>query len=260
MNRYFSLFLKSAFLRDADQAPELARYLFLRLQLPSAAALTEFYHSVLSDTCQGAIDLIRAAQDRAEALESKLALLEFLSQYRPYSPRKPHNRPEHYWDAFKAWASAAEEALEVLPYGLQPAGLVRDVRFYKGWTRCYVAYPGWGWRVDKLENSALWRVSRAGQSVTFAWGRLSYDWVRLYVSPTRVLLVHEARDGRPYRAALVTKSEDSLKAVVHTDVATIRDLREDVAVESRQAQPEEIEPPPPPQPAWVEKPVGGMYE
>jgi hypothetical protein len=261
MNRYFKMLLKNAFLRDSAQAPELARYLLLRLQLPSDAALTEFYHRALSDTCFAAIDLIRAEQDRAEAIQAKLDLLEFLAERRPYSPRKSCNRPEHYWAALKAWASAAEQALEVLPRGLQPAGLVRDVRFYKGWTCCYVAYPGWNWRVDKLENSALWKISRAGETVTFTWGRLLCDWVRVYASPTKVLLVHEARDGRPYRAALVSKSGSSgrLEAVVHTDAATIRDLTQDIAVESRQTEPEVMEPQAPPQPAWIEKPVGGVY-
>jgi hypothetical protein len=252
--------MKNAFLRDAEQAPELARYLLMNLQLPSDADLTKLYHNALADTCCGTINLLRAELDRAEALRSKLEFLDFLNRYKPYSPRKACNRPDHYWNAFKAWATAAEEALEVLPRALQPTGLVRDVKFYKGWACCYVGYPGHNWRVDKLENSALWQVSRHGEAVTFTWGRLHYDWVYIHTSPTKVLLVHQAPNGRPYRAALVTKSDDGFQVVVHTDVTTIRDLKEDIAVESR-AELKVIYPPPqpPPQPAWMEKPVGGMY-
>jgi hypothetical protein len=249
MNRYVEELLHAAFRHQhSAAAPELARRLLCRrLPLPSDSDVTALYHAALAEACEAISSEIADAissEDFDLALRRKVEALEFLAECRPYSPRRAHRRPDHYWEAFDAWADASQAAIAGIPRTIVPDSIRRDIAFYRGWSAEARLEPGFGWEVQKLPFSALWLIKAEGALMTrFGWRRLSPAGVSAYGLPGRVLLV-QYRDtarlsGEILRGALYVRGEEI--RLLDGEAAA-----EELALLCREARALPVEEPPPP--------------
>jgi hypothetical protein len=250
MNRYLDEMIRAAFrAQDQAAAPELARRMFLRrFPLPSDSDVTALYHESLAEACQAISNEIADAQTDADldvALRRKAEALEFLIEYRPYSPRRAHRRPDHYWAAFDAWTAAVQAALTGFPKNLVPESIRRDLAFYRGWASTARLDAGYGWVAEKLAFSALWALRCEGALFkTFTWKRLSPVGVAAYAVPGRILLVH-------YRDAALLRGEVTRGALYVRGESDVRLLdgagaEEELASLNREARALPVDAPPPP--------------
>jgi hypothetical protein len=252
MNRYFEELLHSAFHgQHSAAAPELARRLLCRrLPLPSDSDVTELYHEALAEACVAIKNEVADAQAEEDdlnlAFRRKVEALEFLLQFRPYSPRRAHRRPDHYWAAYHDWADAARTAITGFPRSLVPDSIRRDIAFYSGWSASVRLEPGFGWTAEKLPFSALWLIKAEGALMTrFGWRRLSPAGVSAYALPGRVLLV-QYRDtarlsGEILRGALYVRGAEDVRLLgaeeAEEELALLRREARSLPVEEAPAAP-----------------------